>query len=81
MNQPYKTQGSRVYGEGTSYNLTNNVTATELCNKLNTLTTTIELYKNTNTQTAQINKQITQIQTTLQTLTHEIQTLTRIIKK
>ena len=38
----YKCTNSRVYGEGMSINCTNKITATELCNKLNTYETTIQ---------------------------------------
>ena len=37
----YKIQGSRVYGNGRSYNCTNKVTATDLCNLLNGYETNI----------------------------------------
>lgn len=39
----YKTQGSRVYGQGMSINCTNRVTAEQLCNRLNNYEQTIHL--------------------------------------
>ena len=35
VNPPYKTDHSRVYGQGMSINCTNIVTAEQLCNTLN----------------------------------------------
>ena len=80
VNQTYQTKGSRVYGNGSSYNCTNNVTAIELCNKLNTLTDTIELYENTTDQFDKITRQIIQIQMTLQILESEIQNLSEMVQ-
>ena len=76
----YRTQGSRVYGEGTSYNCTNNVTAKELCNKLNNLTETITLYNNTTEQLDQIQKQCIQIQMSVKILETEVQKLSEMVK-
>ena len=43
VNPPYKTDHSRVYGNGRSYNCTNKITAIELCNLLNNYEREIEL--------------------------------------
>lgn len=58
----YKVQGSRVYGNGWSYNLTNTKDAERLCNTLNTLTTTLTLNKNTEKQYDKLTKQIIALQ-------------------
>ena len=75
----YNREGSRVYGNGQSYNCTNNVTATELCNTLNTLIDTTNLYQNTTEQYDKIQKQIIQIQLTLGILESEIKNLTEMV--
>ena len=80
MNQTYRTQGSRVYGDGASYNCTNNVTAKELCNKLNNLTDTITLYKNSTIQLEKINKQCIQIQMSVKILETEVNKLSEMVK-
>ena len=80
MNQTYKVQGSSVYGNGHRYNLTNNVTAVELCNTLNTLIDTTNLYRNTTEQYDRITKQIIQIQLTLGILESEIKNLTEMVQ-
>ncbi len=79
VNQTYKCQGSRVYGQGSSYNCTNNITATELCQKLNNLTETITLHQNTTKQLDRISKQTVQIQMSVKILEHEVQRLTEMI--
>ena len=79
QNQTYKVKGSSVYGNGHRYNLTNNVTAVELCNTLNTLIDTTKLYRNTTEQYDKITKQIIQIQMTLQVLEYEIKNLSEMV--
>ena len=80
MNQTYNCQGSRVYGDGASYNCTNNVTAKELCNKLNNLTETITLYNNTTEQLDKISRQCIQIQMSVKILETEVQKLSEMVK-
>ena len=80
VNETYKVQGSSVYGNGARYNVTNNITATELCNTLNNLTQTIELYENNTAQFDKITKQIVQIQMTLQILESEITNLSEMVQ-
>ena len=53
----YKQKGASVHGNGKRYNLTNVASAIELCNTLNNLTGTLELYKNTTKQLEKISKQ------------------------
>ena len=79
VNQTYKVQGASVYGAGKRFNVTNNVTAVELCNTLNNLTETTELYNNTTDQFDKITKQVIQIQLTLGILESEIKNLTEMI--
>ena len=76
----YNREGSRVYGNGASYNCTNNVTATELCNKLNNLTETITLYQNTTAQLEKISKQCIQIQMSVKILETEVNKLSEMVK-
>ena len=58
----YKIQGSRVYGNGTSYNCTNVVTAQTLCNTLNGYEKDLRLTKNISKQYDTLNKQIIALQ-------------------
>ena len=78
----YKTQGSRVYANGGgSYNCTNRVTATELCQKLNEL----EFYKNEYLKTEhkldQITKDIIRLNITVSTVHEELKTIIKGIKQ
>ena len=79
--QPYKVQGSRVYGEGQSYNCINIVTAEQLCSTLNKYYSTKELINNTSTQYDKLNKQLIQINMTLKVLEDEINTLSELVKQ
>ena len=79
--QPYKVQGSRVYGEGQSYNCVNIVTAEQLCSTLNKYYSTKELINNTITQYDKLNKQLIQINMTLKVLEDEINTLSELVKQ
>ena len=76
----YKCQGSRVYGNGTSYNLTNNVTAIELCNTLNNLTEIQKTNTNIDQKLDKITKQIIQMKLSINTLDEEVKTLKELIK-
>lgn len=59
----YNIQGSRVYGKGWSYNLTNKTDAVHLCERLNTYELTTN---NTNDkQLKQIHKKLENIELTL----------------
>ena len=79
--QPYKTQGSRVYGEGQSYNCSNIVTAEQLCQTLNKYHTTKEIITQTSTQYEKLNKQLIQINMTLGILTEELHQLNEMVKQ
>ena len=81
QNQTYKCQGSSVYGNGQRYNVTNNVTAVELCNTLNKLSDTIELYNNTTEQLDKISKQCIQIQMSVKILETEVNKLSEMVKQ
>ena len=72
----WKIQGSRVYGNGQSYNCTNKITAEQLHNTLTTYEKTVELNKNIEQQFDKITKQIIQVNMTLQILNEEVKTLT-----
>ena len=80
VNQTYKVQGSSVYGNGHRYNLTNNVTAIELCNTLNNLTAIQNTNTNIDTKLDKISKQCIQMKLTINTLQYEIEKLTELLK-
>ncbi|MBP5422222.1 MAG: hypothetical protein J6Y78_07275 [Paludibacteraceae bacterium] len=80
VNQTYKREGSRVYGNGTSYNLTNNITATELCQTLNHLTEIQNTNSNIDNKLDKITRQIIQMKLSINTLDEEVKTLTELIK-
>ena len=72
----WQIQGSRVYGNGQSYNCTNKVTAEQLQHTLNTYEKTVQLNKNIEQQFDKITKQIIQVNMTLQILNDEVKRLT-----
>ena len=72
----WSIQGSRVYGNGQSYNCINKVTAESLLNTLNTYEKTSRLNKNIEQQFDKITKQIIQVNMTLQILNDEVKQLT-----
>lgn len=76
----YKISGSRVYGEGKSYNLTNRVTAIQLYEQLNTLTNIKNTSTNIDTKLDQITKQIIQMKLSINTLQAEIEHLQELMK-
>ena len=76
----YKIQGSRVYGNGRSFNCTNIATANELCGILNQYETTKKLNTNIEQQYTNITKQLIQIKLSIGTLNEEIHTLEEDIK-
>ena len=71
----YKTDGSRVYGNGRSFNCINIATANELCGILNEYETTKTLNNNITTQYDNITRQLIQIKLSIGTLNEEIHTL------
>jgi hypothetical protein len=79
--EPYKIKGTRVYGEGQSYNCVNIVTAEQLCSTLNKYYSTKELIQQTTTQYDKLNRQLVQINMTLKILEDEIQGLTELVKQ
>ena len=80
VNQTYKVKGSSVYGAGHRYNLTNNVTAVELCNTLNNLTEIQNTNTNIDNKLDKITKQIIQMKLSINTLDEEVKTLTELIR-
>ena len=78
--QPYRVQGSSVYGNGHRYNLTNNVTAVELCNTLNNLTEIQNTSSNIDNKLDKITRQIIQMKLSINTLDEEVKTLKELIK-
>ena len=71
----WKIQGSRVYGNGQSYNCTNKITAEQLHNTLTTYEKTVELNKNIEQQFDKLTRQVIQVQMTLKILDDEINNL------
>ena len=71
----WKIQGSRVYGNGQSYNCTNKITAEQLHNTLNTYEKTVQLNKNIEQQFDKLTRQVIQVQMTLKILDDEINNL------
>jgi hypothetical protein len=80
-NEPYRIKGTRVYGEGQSYNCVNIVTAEQLCSTLNKYYVTKELINETTNQYDKLNRQLVQINMTLKILEDEIQGLTELVKQ
>ena len=65
MSEKYSIQGSRVYGDGKSFNLNNRITATQLQSTLNQYETTIQHYKQTQQQYTEIEAKLDRIQKTI----------------
>lgn len=80
-NEPYRVQGSRVYGEGQSYNCLNRITAENLCQTLNKYYVTKQLINETTNQYDKLNKQLVQINMTLKILEDEIQGLIKELEQ
>ena len=77
----WKIQGSRVYGNGQSYNCPNKVTAQQLHNTLTTYHRTYTLNKDIENKYDQITKQLIQIEMSMKILESEIKTLTKLVKE
>ena len=71
----WQIQGSRVYGNGRSFNCTNIATANELCGILNNYETYKKLNTNIEQQYTNITKQLIQIKLSIGTLNEEIHQL------
>ncbi len=76
----YKVIGSRVSGNGYSYNCTSRIDAERLCNTLNTYENTINLNKTIDQQFDKITKQIIQIKLSIGILNEDINTLKTVIE-
>ena len=70
----YKIQGSRVYGNGQSFNCTNKVTAQDLCNTLNQ-------YEKCTIEYAAIEKKLDKIQKTIISLQMSCSIMTTELQK
>ena len=77
----WKIQGSRVYGNGQSYNCPNKVTAEQLYNTLTQYEKDYQTYKGINKQYDNITKQIIQLKLTVNILSDEINHLQEIVAK
>lgn len=73
----WSIQGSRVYGNGQSYNCINKVTAESLLNTLNTYEKTSILNKNIEQQFDKIQKQLIQTNLSLNILKDDMKRLTK----
>lgn len=71
----WQIQGSRVYGNGQSYNCTNKVTAEQLHNTLNNYEKTVNLQSNIDKQFDKITKELIQVKMTLNILNEEVNQL------
>ena len=71
----WQIQGSRVYGNGQSYNCTNKVTAEQLQHTLNTYETILELNKNIDKQFDKVTRELIQVKMSLSILTEDINKL------
>lgn len=77
----WNIKGSRVYGDGKSFNCTNKITAETLYNTLTNYEKDIQLTKNTSEQLDRITKQTIQIQMTLTILQNDLDKLKQIVVK
>jgi len=71
----YQVQGSRVYGNGYSYNLNNRVDATKLCETLNHYEEISRLNKNIDKQFDKVTRELIQVKMSLSILTDDINKL------
>ena len=71
----WQIQGSRVYGNGQSYNCTNKVTAEQLQATLNQYETTVNLQSNIDKQFDKITRELIQVKMTLNILNEEVNQL------
>lgn len=71
----WSIKGSRVYGNGQSYNCINKVTAESLLNTLNTYEKTSILNKNIEQQFDKVTKELIQVKMSLSILTEDINNL------
>lgn len=69
----WNIQGSRVYGDGHSFNCTNKITAKELQGILNNYETIKTEYKKTTKKLDQITRDIIRMNITLSTVHEELQ--------
>ena len=65
MSEKWNITGSRVHGEGQSYNCTNKITALQLQSTLNQYEKTIQHYNEIQTQNLEIEKKLDRIQKTI----------------
>ena len=73
----YKVDNSRVYGEGWSYNLTNQKDAIKLCETLNQYEKTVQLHRNLDKQFDNITRQLIQTNLSLNILKDDMERLTK----
>ena len=71
----WQIQGSRVYGNGESYNVTNRITALELCKTLNHYHQITQEHQQTSKKLDTITRDIIRLNMTISTVHEEIQTI------
>ena len=79
----WKIQGSRVYGNGQSYNCTNNVTATQLHNTLRnyqTQITELQSQIQTNTNLTKIRQQLIALQMDITAIQNDLDKIKEMVK-
>jgi len=76
----WERTGSRVHGNGQSYNCTNQITATELQGTLNQYEQSIQSFEDTQYTLEQAHKQLIEIRMTLTILQNDIDKLKEVLK-
>ena len=76
----WKIQGSRVYGQGKSYNCTNKITATELYNTLTQYEQTIQTNNTTENKLDNIEKHIIALQMDLSNVQDTVNKIKEALK-
>ena len=79
----WKIQGSRVYGNGQSYNLNNKHDANKLCEKLNNYETTITNLKKTiqtETNLDKLHQQVIALQMDLKVVQEDLDKIKELLK-
>ena len=82
VNEPvYKIKGTRVQGQGYSYNLISKIDAEKLCTTLNHLTEYKNTSQNIENKLDTITKQIIQLKLTINTLHEEVNYIKEVMQK
>ena len=79
-NSIYKVQGSRVYGDGNSFNCTNHITATELCQKLNELEKCKKEYHDIEQKLDNVTRSIIGLQMTMGIMNEKLTSINEVLQ-